>query len=250
MAPPNRPPSDCLITKQLTAYFLPNIYNTKARPQESLSPSRTMAEKFPSTSYTLLSRLRNSGDPREWQVSWKRFHQIYHGPLMAMAASLYRDHTGGSQPPQPVLEDVISQVIVDFLTRKRFDPDRGRLRHYLRMITNARVIDCLRKERPLNYHSLENGGSEDVASIPEETEAERSVFQRALLASMIEDLKERIPLRSFEIFEMVKLKLIPPAEAARQLGVHRRVVDNTVYKVMLQLREIATRPEYREEYLP
>lgn len=207
-----------------------------------------MAEKFPSTSLTLISRLRNSGDPREWQISWKRFHQIYHGPLITVAASFYREHTGGAPPPQPVLEDVVSQVVVDFLTKERYDPNRGRLRHYLRMLTHARVVDCLRREKPLNHRPVEDGDVEDFTRMPAETAAERSGFERALLVAMIEDLKERIPLRSFEIFEMVKLKQMPPAEVAQILGVHRRVVDNTVYKVMLQLREIAARPEYRDEY--
>jgi RNA polymerase sigma factor (sigma-70 family) len=153
-------------------------------------------------------------------------------------------------PPQPFLEDIVSQVVVDFLTKERFDPSRGRLRHDLRMLTNARVVDGLRKEKPLNHRPLSDSESEGPAQMPAESLDERAVFQQALLVSMIEDLKERIPLRSFEIFEMVKLKQMPPTEVALQLGVHRRVVDNTVYKVMQQLREIASRPEYREEYLP
>jgi RNA polymerase sigma factor (sigma-70 family) len=209
-----------------------------------------MAEGLPSTSLTLLSRLQNPGDPGEWQISWKRFHQIYHGPLLTIAASLYREHTGGAIPPQPFLEDTVSQVVVDFLTKERFDPSRGRLRHYLRMLTNARVVDGLRKEKPLNHRPLSESKSGGPLEIPAETNDERFVFQQALLVSMIEDLKERIPMRSFEIFEMVKLKQTPPSEVARHLGVHRRVVDNTVYKVMQQLREIASRPEYREESLP
>lgn len=209
-----------------------------------------MAEKFPSTPVTLLSRLRNSDNAPEWQVSWERFYQIYHGPLVTMAARFYREHTGGSSPPQPVLEDVVSRVVVDFLTKERFDPSRGRLRYYLRMLIHAQVVDCLRKDRPLNHRPIEEEDSPGAVRMPDETEAERSAFQRALLASMIEDLKTRIPLRNFEIFELVKLKHMPPAEVAQSLGIHRRVVDNTVYKVMLQLREIAAQPEYRDEYLP
>jgi RNA polymerase sigma factor (sigma-70 family) len=208
-----------------------------------------MAERLPSTSFTLLSGLRDSGDHGAWQISWKRFHQIYHGPLLTIAASLYREHTGGVTPSQAVLEDIVSQVVVDLLTKKRFDPNRGRLRHYLRMLSNARIVDFLRKERLFAHQSINDEESEFGTQIPDETNDERAVFNQALLVSMIEDLKERIPLRHFEIFESVKLKQVPPTKVADDLGVHRRVIDNTVHKVMLHLREIASRPEYQEEYL-
>ena len=70
----------------------------------------------------------------------------------------------------------------------------------------------------------------------------------SLLATLIEDLRECIPLRQFEIFEMVKLKGMPPDQAAAELGIKRGVVDNNIYKVMKRLREIAAKPEYQDEY--
>jgi len=74
------------------------------------------------------------------------------------------------------------------------------------------------------------------------------VIQWALLATMIEDLRETIPMRQFQIFEMVKLHEMPPGRVAQELGVSRGVVDNTVYKVKQRLREIASAPEYQSEY--
>jgi len=180
-------------------------------------------------------------------VSWKRFHELYHGPLMAMAAGIYRHHTGGAVPPQEALEDVVATVVVDFFKRDRFDPERGRLRTYLRVLTNARIVDMLRKERPLAHDSID-AGEELAESLPAESPEEERSFQQALLATLIEDLREQIPLRQFEIFEMVKLKGISPDAAASELGVNRGVIDNTIYKVMLRLREIASTPEYEEEY--
>ena len=47
---------------------------------------------------------------------------------------------------------------------------------------------------------------------------------------------------------MVKLKGISPDTAAAELGVRRGVIDNTIYKVMTRLREIAASTEYQEEY--
>ena len=202
---------------------------------------------LPDTSLSLLSRLRDEGDHAGWQVSWKRFLELYHGPLMAMAAGIYRHHTGNAVPSQEALEDVVATVVVDFFKRDRFDPERGRLRTYLRVLTNARIVDMLRKEKPLDHDSMAD--REELAeSLPAESPEEERSFQQALLATLIEDLREHIPLRQFEIFEMVKLKGISPDAAAAELGVNRGVIDNTIYKVMIRLREIAASPEYQEEY--
>ncbi|MEI6713509.1 MAG: sigma-70 family RNA polymerase sigma factor [Verrucomicrobiota bacterium] len=165
-----------------------------------------------------------------------------------MASNIYRKHTGDATPSQQVIEDVVSLVVVDFLTKNRFDAERGRLRTYLRVLTNARVVDLLRKERPFDHLSLEDCDDQAFSETPAETPDERKSFSQALLATLIEDMKEQIPLRHFEIFEMVKLKEMPPSQVAEELGVDRRVVDNTVYKVMKRLREIGSRPEYQEEY--
>ena len=90
---------------------------------------------LPITSLSLLSRLRDEGDHAGWQMSWKRFLELYHGPLMAMAAGIYRHHTGNAVPSQEAIEDVVASVVVDFFKRDRFDPERGRLRTYLRVLT-------------------------------------------------------------------------------------------------------------------
>ena len=202
---------------------------------------------LPDTSLSLLSQLRDEGDHTGWQVSWKRFLELYHGPLMAMAAGIYRHHTGNAAPPQEALEDVVATVVLDFLKRDHFDPKRGRLRTYLRVLTNARIVDMLRKEKPLKHDSISDR-EELVESLPSESPEEARSFRQALIATLIEDLREHIPLRQFEIFEMVKLKGISPDAAAAELGVNRGVIDNTIYKVMTRLREIASTPEYEEEY--
>ena len=87
-----------------------------------------MGNALPETSLTLLSRLRDEGDRAGWQVSWKRFLSLYHGPLMAMAAGIYRHHTNNAVPPQDAIEDVVASVVVGFFQRDSFDPKRGRLR--------------------------------------------------------------------------------------------------------------------------
>ena len=207
-----------------------------------------MAYQLPKTPLSLLVRLRDEDDQSVWQVSWKRFLELYNEPLLAMASGFYRHYTGGATPPQNVLEDAVAKVVVGFFNRNRFDPNKGRLRTYLRLLVKARIVESLRKDRPFDYVSLDDEKSDAQEALPKETPEECQSFQQALLATLIEDLRETIPLRHFQIFEMVKLQEMPPEQVAVELGVSRGVVDNTVYKVMKRLREIASAPEYQTEY--
>jgi RNA polymerase sigma factor (sigma-70 family) len=207
-----------------------------------------MAYELPETPASLLLRLREDDLRAVWQVSWKRFLELYQAPLMAMASGIYRHHTGESVPSQGILEDVVAQVVAEFFKRNQYDPNRGRLRTYLRMLTNARVVDLLRKQRPLDHLSLDDSHVRVPEAIPRETPEEARSFQQSLLATLIEDLRETVPMRQFQIFEMIKLHEMPPGRVALELGVSRGVVDNTVYKVMQRLREIASKPKYKDEY--
>jgi len=207
-----------------------------------------MAYKLPETPVSLLLRLREEDKQAVWQISWKRFLELYYGPLIAIASGIYRHHTGETTPPQSVLEDVVAHVVAEFFKRNKFDPSRGRLRTYLRVLTNAQVVEVLRKQRPLNHVSLDGPDFHSSEEIPTESADEARTFQQSLLATLIEDLRETVPLRQFQIFEMVKLHEMPPEKVAEELGVSRGVVDNTIYKVMLRLREIASAPEYQSEY--
>ena len=96
---------------------------------------------LPTTSLNLISRLRDEGDHAGGHVSWKRFQEVYHQPLLAMTWTLYRTYAGHAAPSQQVIEDVVASGVVGFFKKDRFDDDCGRLRTYLRRLTN-RVPKC------------------------------------------------------------------------------------------------------------
>ncbi len=207
-----------------------------------------MPGAFPTTPATLLSQLRDR-NAAGWQVSWKHFLALYYNPVRLIAGNLYRRYTGGRQAPQAFIEDVASHVVADFFSKDflKFDSNRGRLRTFLRLRINAHTVEQLRRENPaLRDNSGEMPAGD--AEIPEENSAEAEAFRHALLATLIEDLRNQIPFRQFEIFEMVKLAGVTPDDAAARLGVRRGVIDNNVYKAMNKLREIAAAAEYREEF--
>ena len=208
-----------------------------------------MPAHFPPTSLNLLSKLKAGDDP-SWQVSWKRFLELYHEPIEVIARSCYRHHTGGHEPSSGIIEDAVANTVADFFTRgqHRYDKEKGRLRTYLRLLTNARVVDLLRKERPIDQKPLSESDATIAADLPAESRLESEAFHRSLLATLVEDLRNRIPLRQFEIFERVKLKHQSPQFVAEDLGIQRAMVDRNIHKAMTALRELASHAEYQEEF--
>lgn len=207
-----------------------------------------MPAHFPPTSLNLLTKLKAGDDPH-WQISWKRFLELYHEPIEAISRACYRHHTGGQEPSSGFIEDAVANTVADFFSRSqyRYDKEKGRLRSYLRLLINARVVDLLRKERPVDQKPLPD---EDTLSsdFPAESHPESEAFHRSLLATLVEDLRNRIPLRQFEIFERVKLKHQSPQFVAEDLGIQRAMVDRYIHKAMTALRELACQAEYQEEF--
>lgn len=206
-----------------------------------------MAARFPTTSINLLSKLKAGGEEGIWQVSWKRFLELYHEPIEVIVRACYRRHTGGHEPSSGFIEDAVANAVAVFFERGQYgyDKSKGRLRNYLRVLTNARVVDLLRKERPIDQRPLDDATQ---ASLPAESPGESDAFDRSLLASLVEDLRASIPFRQFEMFERVKLKHQSPQYVAENLGIQRAVVDRNIYKAMTALRDLAAQPEYQEEF--
>lgn len=208
---------------------------------------------FPPTSLNLISKLKEGGEEAHWQFSWKRFLELYHEPIEMIARACYRRHTGGQEPSSGFIEDAVANTVADFFARDRhrYDREKGRLRTYLRVLTQARVIDLLRKERPIDQRPLDDADidTRTAESAPSaETPGESDAFARSLLATLVEDLRNRIPLRQFEIFERVKLKHQSPQFVAEDLGSTRAMIDRNVHKAMTALRQIASHAEYQEEF--
>lgn len=202
---------------------------------------------LPTTPLTLLAKLKNSADIGLWQASWKRFLELYHQPISLMVRSAYRSRTGGMEPSTSFIEESVAEVISDFAGRshQRYDQSKGRLRGYLRVIVNARVVDLLREEQPLNRRDLDDFVFTDDLI---DDSFERKAFLHSLLASLIEDLRCQIPTKQFEIFERVKFKGQTPDEVGEDLGLKRAMVDRYIHKAMTRLREIANSSEYEEEF--
>jgi len=209
-----------------------------------------MSIHFPSTAPEMLNEMKHAQDGAYWQLSWKRFLELYTAPIEMVARSCYKHHTGGQEPSSGFIEDVVANTVTEFFSKDqyRYEPEKGRFRTFLRTIINARVVDLLRKERPIDHKSLSKLSEDADYAIPPETNQESEAFTQALLASLLDDLRGSIPERQLKIFERVKLKHQSPKSVAEDLGIERAVVDRNVYNVMQALRELASQSGYQEAF--
>jgi len=212
-----------------------------------------MSHLFQDTPVSLLSCLQENrgGFPNE--KAWSAFFNLYHGPIRAVALSVFRRYNW-KHVPDAILDDVILDVVTSFFKADfSYDPSRGKFRHYLRQLTTWRVKDTLARlpkglslpfeevaEAELSASSLQPDGELEAREV--------EVYRATLLATLLEDVRSRVSPQTFLMFEMVKIFGCSPEEVAARFKVKRNVVDNASHRVLKKLRELALQPEYRKEY--
>ena len=218
---------------------------------------KIMPNAFPDTPISLLSCLeeRRGGMPN--QDAWKSFFDLYHGPIRAAALGTFRRYNW-HEVPEDVLEEVISDVVVSFYKAEfSYDPARGRFRNYLRQLTAWRIMDKLgklpkiRSDQCEPLEAADNAGVSSPRAVDPSGDMEgqeQEAYQAALLATMLEDVRNRVSPQTFLMFEMTKMQGRSPDDVAAWFKVKRNVVDNASYRVLSKLRELASQPDYRREY--
>jgi RNA polymerase sigma factor (sigma-70 family) len=207
---------------------------------------------FPSTPLTLLGRLKRREMPRMWETSWEEFFDLYHNAVAVCVLGVFRRHGWHDVPPTDLQDVVLSVFVCLFQGHESFDPAKGRFRQFLSTICQRRVVDFLRTHirKSSKLTSLDAGGlleNEIEAAFSQLSHEEETAFRSALLATMLAALHAEVPPRTHLIFELVKLNGESPETVAKQFGVSRNVIDNTVFKAMKKLREISKREEIQQE---
>jgi RNA polymerase sigma factor (sigma-70 family) len=215
-----------------------------------------MPDVFPDTPVSLLSCIEGRRGGMPYQDAWRSFFDLYHGPIRAAALGTFGRYNW-NQVPEDLLEEVIADVVVSFFKAEfSYDPERGRFRNYLRQLTAWRIMDKLGKLPATPSTQLESVSEADLADPIDSHQPageldckEQDIYRAALFATMLEDVRNRVSPQTFLMFEMTKVQGHDPAAVAKQFGVKRNVVDNATHRVIGKLRELATQPEYRKEYL-
>ena len=217
-----------------------------------------MSNAFPDTPVSLLACLEERRAGMPYQDAWTTFFDLYHAPLKLAVLAAFR-RSNWYQVPDDMVEETIADVVVSFFKAEfSYDPAKGRFRNYLRQLASWRVCDKLGKlpkirpdqTEPLEALEAESPDSGN-ADIPGDDllRRELATYQSVLLATMLEDVKNRVSPQTFLMFELVKIQGQSPEEVAKDFRVKRNVVDNASYRVLTKLRELASQPEYQKEYL-
>ena len=201
---------------------------------------------FPTTPRTLLGRLKKDSDDALWQSSWDEFFDIYHHAVRVCVSHSFT-HRGWHTLSDSDVEDVTMRVFQSFHEAQptfELEDAKGRLRQFLTTLCQRRVVDFMRSQRRHNEGRVWFD-SDQYPDVPEEASAldekVSEAFRAARSALLFSVLREQVSPRIFMIFESVKLHGRKPEDVARELGVTRGVVDNSIHKAMVKLRAIQTK---------
>ncbi len=211
---------------------------------------------FPNTRPTLMKRLKNPNASGQWNSSWEEFFDAYHQAVRVCVLGVFRK-SGWYSVCDADVQDVVMAVfesILKGLDALELDPAKGRFRQFLSTVCQRRVVDFIRSNKGISRPSFSESPVEEAtrgeAAAAHEDFAirEKQAFRRALLGIVLADLHREVSPQVYMIFERVKLAGESPDTVAAQLEIKRGVVDNSIYKAMQELREIALRPEISQEF--
>jgi RNA polymerase sigma factor (sigma-70 family) len=223
---------------------------------QSATPFVSLPMPFPQTPNTILGRLKHDTMPRTWETAWEEFFDLYHYPVRVCVRGAFQRHNWTATTEHDLSDVVMSVFESLFRGQDSFvlDPGRGRFRQFLTTLCQRRVVDFIRRHKHRGRHdSLESLAAQgaDLATIAApatESEAERQGFDTAAWGALLAALREHVSPQTYMIFELVKLAGHSPADVARQLGVKRGVIDNSIYKALQTLRTLAATPEFADEF--
>lgn len=187
------------------------------------------------TSSTLLKGLNNPGN----RSAWQEFDRRYRPLILEVARRL------GLQIVDA--EDAAQETMAAFLQayrRKRFDPERGRLRDWLRGIAVHKIRDLQRKvgrkEKPLP------DGAEPASDGREERRVRAlwdDACRMAILRQCIEEVRQEVHPRSFEAFHLYTLQQISASKVASRLQVSEEVVYQSKSRILARIRKLLPKME-------
>ena len=203
------------------------------------------------TRWSLLGRLKDSGDDRSWQEFFNTYWRLIYS--VALKAGL-----NDTEAQEVVQETVIA--VAKKMPEFKCDPARGSFKGWLLQITWRRIADQRRKRRREGRHLLDQSLLTSAATREEGTgtdAVERMAdpagfdlekvwaeeWEKHLLESALEQVKQQANAEDYQIFDLHVLKKFPVAEVARKLGVKSARVYFAKYKVSAMLKREVQRLE-------
>ena len=177
------------------------------------------------TRVTLIERLEDGSD----SLAWEEFFSRYWRPMYAFA----KRRNCSPQTAEDVIQDALLAV---FENRQVFsyDPSRGRFRNWLYTIVRQKI--ALRRRGEKDPPAPREGDIEDSGTAPDQ--AWNALFEKNLLAVLLEVVRREVSPETYQAFEMTALHGLSGGEVARLTGLSRNAVYQARKRVMRRLSEL------------
>ena len=192
------------------------------------------------TKRSLLLKVR-SGD----EVSWQKFYTTYR-PLILLCG---RDHSLTPDENEELVQKVMCEIFQKDILDKydpdkvpddvvfKYDPARGRFRHYLRKIIRYQAIRIYKK-RTLLENIDDPQTATGLASQDEWEKAWDSEWYKHLLNMALIELKNKVQPKTFAAFEMYALQDREPQDVAKFLNMSLSSIYTVKSRCITALKEI------------
>jgi RNA polymerase sigma factor (sigma-70 family) len=183
------------------------------------------------TQASLLERLRDGSAV----LVWEEFLDRYGRAMYALARS--RGCSGHTA------EEVVQEVMLAVFQHRevfQYDPRHGRFRDWLAAVVRNEV--ATRRRRP-GERVRGEGGAFDSAVAPRAVgpspeAAWEAIFERAMLAVLLDLVRQEFSPETYQAFELAALYELPADRAAAITGLTRNAVYLARRRVLARLREL------------
>lgn len=162
------------------------------------------------TRRSLLSRV-HKGD----EISWQEFYDTYKPLILLCGKDCFLSNTENDELVQQVMTEAFKKDIAGKFTKEpdpdntffKYDPAKGRFRHYFRGLIRNQAMEILKKRN--KNPSLDDEESHLAAVLPDESSWEtlwEKEWQKHILSMAMQELKGRVDANTFVAFEMYAIQ--------------------------------------------
>lgn len=190
------------------------------------------------TKKSLLKRMQNCDE-----VSWEEFFRIYWPLVLSIGQALSLS--------EDACRDLMQEVMVALFHGEallRYDKKQGKFRTYFGSIVRHKAMEMIRDSARLSGPSAVDPAASDArtqapaAPNPEEVDPFRRIFDeeysKYLLVLALDELRKSVAPETYDIFELVVLRKIPPKDVANHFGIDRAIIDVYCSRCRKRLRKI------------
>ena len=198
------------------------------------------------TKKSLLAKVK-AGD----EVSWAEFYAAYKPLILLCGRDCLLSDAESEELVLQVMSEIFRKDIVggydpDHIPADivfKYDPAKGRFRHFLRRIIRNQAINIRRKRK--NFVPMDDGSAPDAAIDDMWEQNWQEEWQKHVLAMALAELRGRIRPETYIAFEMYALHERPVKEVADFLNISIASVYTAKSRCIATLKEIVAVLEER-----